>query len=314
MLNRLERKYGKYAISNLTIKLLIVYAVGYLLMNVGFNVGYLTFDPYEIFHGQIWRIVSWILIPTSGGNSTSDIMLFAISILLFYLPVGRLLERVWGDFRYNLYILSGFVFTMLGSLIMYFVLTLSFGSGSAVLIGPLIGACTTTYFVTMSIVLAYAFTFPDATMLFMFILPVQMKWFGMLYGAYFTYVFGSNIFNFIKTGQFAYLVIAVIIVCSFINFAIFYFLTRKGNRRGGVAFKNNIQKNFHKSLMKEKKSREEKNSVNVKMTPKGHPIHKCAVCGKTEADDPNAEFRFCSKCNGNYEYCQDHLFTHVHVK
>ncbi|GFI65231.1 hypothetical protein IMSAG185_00826 [Lachnospiraceae bacterium] len=42
--------------------------------------------------------------------------------------------------------------------------------------------------------------------------------------------------------------------------------------------------------------------------------HKCAICGRTEEDDPNLEFRFCSKCNGNYEYCQNHLFTHEHVK
>ena len=42
--------------------------------------------------------------------------------------------------------------------------------------------------------------------------------------------------------------------------------------------------------------------------------HRCAVCGRTELDDPNLEFRYCSKCNGNYEYCQDHLFTHEHVK
>ncbi len=42
--------------------------------------------------------------------------------------------------------------------------------------------------------------------------------------------------------------------------------------------------------------------------------HKCAICGRTEEDDPNLEFRFCSKCNGNYEYCQYHLFTHEHVK
>ena len=42
--------------------------------------------------------------------------------------------------------------------------------------------------------------------------------------------------------------------------------------------------------------------------------HKCAICGRTENDGDDLEFRFCSKCNGNYEYCQDHLFTHEHVK
>ena len=42
--------------------------------------------------------------------------------------------------------------------------------------------------------------------------------------------------------------------------------------------------------------------------------HKCAVCGRTDLDDPSLEFRFCSKCDGGLEYCQDHLFTHEHVK
>ena len=40
--------------------------------------------------------------------------------------------------------------------------------------------------------------------------------------------------------------------------------------------------------------------------------HKCAICGRTEMDDPNLVFRYCSKCTGNKEYCQEHLFTHTH--
>ena len=42
--------------------------------------------------------------------------------------------------------------------------------------------------------------------------------------------------------------------------------------------------------------------------------HRCAVCGRTERDDAELEFRFCSKCKGNFEYCMDHLYTHEHVK
>ena len=42
--------------------------------------------------------------------------------------------------------------------------------------------------------------------------------------------------------------------------------------------------------------------------------HKCAICGRTELDDENLEFRYCSKCEGNFEYCMDHLYTHEHVR
>ena len=43
-------------------------------------------------------------------------------------------------------------------------------------------------------------------------------------------------------------------------------------------------------------------------------VHRCAICGRTDVDSPQLEFRYCSKCEGNYEYCADHLFTHQHVK
>ena len=36
------------------------------------------------------------------------------------------------------------------------------------------------------------------------------------------------------------------------------------------------------------------------------------LCGRTELDDPTLTFRYCSKCSGNKEYCQEHLFTHEH--
>ncbi|MBQ5387014.1 MAG: restriction endonuclease subunit S, partial [Lachnospiraceae bacterium] len=42
--------------------------------------------------------------------------------------------------------------------------------------------------------------------------------------------------------------------------------------------------------------------------------HKCAICGRTDVTNPELEFRYCSKCNGNYEYCNEHLFTHPHVQ
>ena len=35
--------------------------------------------------------------------------------------------------------------------------------------------------------------------------------------------------------------------------------------------------------------------------------------GCTEEDGEQMEFRYCSKCAGSYEYCQDHLYTHQHV-
>ena len=89
----------------------------------------------------------------------------------------------------------------------------------------------------------------------------------------------------------------VVILASLANFILFFLMTR------------NIQRVSPKEIRRKQNFRRQVQRVN---TP-GVTKHKCAVCGRTEKDGDDLEFRFCSKCDGNYEYCQDHLFTHEHV-
>ena len=91
----------------------------------------------------------------------------------------------------------------------------------------------------------------------------------------------------------------IAIIMSILNFLIFFLSTRNYRR---VSPKEIHRKQVFKAQMREPR----RGGMVTK--------HKCAVCGRTELDDPNLEFRFCSKCDGNYEYCQDHLFTHQHIK
>ena len=71
--------------------------------------------------------------------------------------------------------------------------------------------------------------------------------------------------------------------------------------------------NFKAKTIHKKKARAYK-AKTITPKKKNGAMHECAVCHRTELDDPELEFRYCSKCDGNYEYCQDHLFTHKHVK
>ena len=100
---------------------------------------------------------------------------------------------------------------------------------------------------------------------------------------------------------------ALPIIASLLNFIIFFLGTRNLNRYNP---KEIHRRNQFKRAMGESKT------VPFPGGSKSGEVtkHKCAVCGRTEKDDPNLEFRFCSKCNGNYEYCQDHLYTHIHKK
>lgn len=113
-LDKMERKYGRYALSHLTMYIIVTYIAGYIIaLAAPIMRQYLTLEPYYILHGQIWRLVSWILIPPSSLD------IFTIIMLFFYYSIGTSLERAWGDFKYNVYIFSGILMTILGSFLLY---------------------------------------------------------------------------------------------------------------------------------------------------------------------------------------------------
>ena len=289
--NGLRRKLEKYAIPNLTLYLIICYGIGYLmqyLVPAGYQ--YLMLDPFLVLKGQVWRLVTWILIPPDSSN-----IFFVLITLYLYYSLGGLLERIWGTYKYNVYLFSGLLFTILGAFVLcgYSVLmgaqpTMYTGlyllhNGSAVYFGQF-----STYYINMSIFLACAASIPDVQVLLMFLFPIKVKWLGIVYGI-------ILLVNCIQGGIATW----IVVIFSLLNFLVF-FLRSKGKMHLSVG-QIRRQQEFHQKMRSAGQT-------------KGITRHKCAVCGRTELDGDDLEFRFCSKCNGNYEYCQYHLFTHEHVK
>ncbi len=278
-LDKLERKLGRFAIPNLTVYLLVGYVIGFGIVNLMRDmVGYLTLEPALILRGQVWRLISWVLIPPT------DNLISLVFLVLLYYSLGTALERTWGSFRYNVYIFSGLLFTVLAVFGLYAFYYFRYGVEVPLSAVVLIG----TNYITMSIFLAFAVIYPDMEVMLYFILPIKMKWMALVYVVLAGY-------DFINGG----IGIRVAIGASLLNFVIFFLSTRNYKRFGP-------REQARKAKFK-KQSRPH-------MTYTNGAHHRCAVCGRTELDDPCLEFRFCSKCNGNYEYCQDHLFTHEHVK
>lgn len=299
-MSNFEKKFGKYAIKNLSLILIMCYACGYLMkwINPGFFT-YLYLNPYEIIHHfQIWRLLTWLIVPPDSFDFWTLLMLY------FYYSIGTSLERTWGTYRYNVYIFSGILFTAVGAFILYGVSSL-LGAQSLGLWTTVNGYITyptmfSTYYVNMSIFLAYAATFPDYEVLLFFILPIKVKFLGIIYGAMLVYQFIVGYGT--SSALFYYnLGIRFVITASLLNFVVFFFTSRRKVRRGP------IQITRQQAAKQQSFRHEAKKSGSITR-------HKCAVCGRTDETNPELEFRFCSKCNGNYEYCQDHLFTHTHVQ
>lgn len=157
-----------------------------------------------------------------------------------------------------------------------------FGMIGTIIAAFISGNYVTAVYLNLSLFLAFAKIYPDYELLVFFILPIKVKYLALLNWIYigFTVIF-SPVPNKLAA------------IASVINYFIFFgkdVIARNKMRR--TSYYN--RKRFQSKI------------------PKKDYIHKCTICGITEKDNPNMEFRYCSKCEGDYEYCMDHLKNHEH--
>ena len=253
-MNKMERKFGRYAIPNLMYYIVILYAVGVLvqMMAPAFYIQYLMLDARAILHGQIWRVITFMIWPPSNS------LFFNLIAIYLYYNLGMTLERVWGTFRFNVYFFMGVIGHVLAALLIYII------TGQVYIL--------TTDYLNFSL---------------FFVLPIKAKYLALFDGLYFVYGF-----------LFGGMSQRIAIVMSLLNFIVYLFMSR-GSRLNPKEIRR--KQVFHSQMREAQK------------TAAKIGRHRCAVCGRTEEDDPNLVFRYCSKCEGDYEYCQDHLYTHRHV-
>jgi len=287
LLNQLERKFGRYAIQNLMKYIIVLYALGYFfsLTNPDFYNTYLSLDIRMLLKGQVWRVFTFLIQPVSSSNP-----LFMALELYLYFMIGNSLEKSWGAFRFNLYFLSGILFNILATVILYAITGMSMSLGLT--------------YINRSMFFAFAALYPNVQFLLLFIIPVKVKYLAYLYGALLSY----EVFSYLTSGDLLQSSIGISILVALTNFFIFFFATRNYKKLSPREYQ---RKANYRKQMKNSVNRDNVTQFRGKTTI---TRHKCAVCGRTELDDDQLEFRFCSKCDGNYEYCMDHLFTHEHVK
>ena len=165
------------------------------------------------------------------------------------------------------------------------------------ILGFVLNVGVSMYYVNMSLFFSFATLYPDMQVLLYGILPLKVKWLAWFDVALFGYDIVSNLLS----RAWAW---ALLPVVAILNYLIFFWedlAGMLGRGRERAAYRTNHRTIQFKKAQKDIQQR------------KGY-LHKCAVCGITDADDPNMEFRYCSKCNGYYCYCMKHINDHVHVQ
>ena len=237
----------------------------------GGSLNFLCMDPASVLRGELWRIVTYVLLPTNGG-------IFLVISLFFYYWLGESLERLWGSTKFTVYYVSGTLLTALASLLAYLI------DGISV---PIYGAV----YVNTALFLAFALNYPDAMVNIYFIIPVKMKWLAALEGI----LYALSVVTAIAARMWGQ---ALMPIVALLNLFVFFtpdFL-RKADRVKAHTRPQAVQ--FRRAVKEQQRQ-------------KGYH-HKCSVCGRTDTDYPDLQFRYCSKCAGYHCFCEDHIFNHTH--
>ena len=294
-LDRFCYKHPNFGIPNL----MQYVAIGSVIIFVGDMVTSGAFSwftrlyPELVLKGQVWRLVSFIFVPMnfSARSVFLRCLLFAISTF-FYYQIGTALERQWGTARFSLFYFLGVVLNLVVGFITYAVLPITHE-----MLDGYYYETANMYYVNLSMFLSFATLYPDLRVLLYGIIPLKVKWLAYVDAALFTFdiVISLVTRNWLQ---------AILPIIALLNYFLFFgddllgLFRRKGQQ---VRYRTSAQTINFKKAQKEVQQR------------KGY-LHKCAVCGITDADDPNMEFRYCSKCNGYYCYCSKHINNHTHVQ
>lgn len=150
--------------------------------------------------------------------------------------------------------------------------------------GAFLGGLGTSTFLNLSLIFAFAYLFPNYQIMIFFFFPVKIKYLALFYAAGLVFTFALMP-----------IVGLITVLGSAVNFILFFwkdiYYRIRFNRK---AYMN--QKEFKEKI------------------PKIHVMHRCTICGITDVEDRKMDFRYCVDCEGDYEYCMDHLYNHEHVK
>ncbi len=265
-------KHPRFGVPNLMLYIVIISLAVWLLSIMDPSktlMSFFVFSPERILKGEVWRLVSFIFVPQS-------LSFWELLFFYFYYWIGNVLEKEWGTPRFNIFLISGVLLTAVYGFIIYFITKQSIA--------------VTTYFIYLSMFFSFATLFPDVQVLFMFIIPIKVKWLAYLDAAFFLLSMLTQSFPF-----------NLLPLVAVLNYLVFFGDDLFSSLRSNKARYNKTTVNFNRE--KQKIKYEQKNASYTK---------KCAVCGRTDTDYPDLEFRYCSRCAGYHCFCQDHINNHIH--
>ena len=277
-------KHPRFGIRNLMLYVVvgaaIVWLFNLLTMYSSVNIlSYLYFSPYLILRGQVWRLLTFIIIPPSTGILT-------LVAFYFYYFIGRTLEQQWGPGKFTIYFFTGVVLTIVYGFVIYF------ATGADLLLSY--GYPVSAHYIYLSMFFTFATLYPDMQVLLFFIIPIKMKWLAIVDAAFFLYS--------VVTSPFPIDLLPVVAVLNYLIFCGGWLVDAARRLFGGKTRQQRQNTvNFQSEVRRMQQEQRQKTYT-----------RRCEVCGRTDTDYPDLEFRYCSRCQGYHCFCMDHINNHRH--
>ena len=291
-IDRFCLKHRRFGIPRLMMYIVPISALIYIINQMdttGLLLDLMAFHPGLILRGQIWRLATWVFLPLN------DSLIFTALMLLFYYFIGNTLERAWGTSKFTVYYLMGTLLNIIYGFSLWFLYSAyapadfldSYWLG-IVWLAP--------NYLNLSMFFAFAVLFPDQVIRVYFILPIKIKWLALANVLFFLYSIVSSIW----AGYYAESLLPIIALLNFIFIC------------GGdllAYLRPIVAKASPRSMSFRKAARQASMEFNDI-----HGGRKCAVCGITNDDNPDVEFRYCSRCSGYHCFCDKHIGNHIHFQ
>jgi hypothetical protein len=281
LLARLERRFGRYAVPNL-----IGYVVGGMALVWVLStqkpefVEHLTLDLAAVRRGQVWRLITFLFIPPPSSP------IWLLVNLYFTWWIGSSLEQSWGALKFNAYYFVGVLGTIAAALVL-----------GAVGLG---GSPVTNFWLDLSLLLAFATVFPEASILLFFVIPVRVKWIGVIAAIFVVYS--------AATGGWG---TRAAVVAALANYALFF----SDHWAGTLKHRSVIARQRARlEGLRSNRPNERGDADDEAQREPGAPAfgkRVCAICGASETEGTDIRVCSCDKCgNKPRTLCLEHARAH----
>ena len=302
--NRFCLRHRNKGIPNLMLYITLGNAIVILMSMINSGVdlySLLCFDKTLILQGQVWRLITYVF--TQSGTGFLNLI-----FLYFFYMLGRYVEQSMGTLKFNLFYFSGVILMDIFAMIFSPVIPEQYTTQELYYLQAVLPVYyQMAYYLHLSLVLVFATTHPDSQFRIFFVLPIKawvialiyliLTFISVLNLSYPVFYFPHNLFPLVALGN--------------------YFLFT------GSDLINLLPLSWRMKLHRKKAAKAQGPKVIHFETAAGpyrtKPAkadftHKCTVCGRTDTDNPDLEFRYCSRCSGYHCYCIDHINNHEHIE